>query len=516
MKLVSVSQMQVIDKRAQTDYLIPLSAIFEQVGYKVAAAVKNFLQDKNGKKIAVVVGSGNNAIDSLVAVRYLYDWDFEVKVFVLSPAIEVKTDMQPYITSLQELGVEIVYMGDTHIWDRFSISLRMSDVILDGILGTGFKGALNENFEKAIQIINLLPVAKISVDIPSGCIADTGEVPTIAVKADLTLCICLPKYCLFLAPANAYVGALQVLDINIPKKLLNMHTNAEIVTPELVRSLLPVRNPHMHKYQAGKASILAGNVGMIGACYLASSACMRMGAGIVDVFTMQAVYNALAVKLTETLLYAVNETEPEVALTKFMTSAGSAKAVLVGPGLGNNACTKSFVAHILTNLNAPLVLDADAISALSNCHDLARQYANDLIITPHTGEFSRLVNVKASIIETNKIEYATNFAMNNKTIVVLKGSVTIIAMPDGEIFVNNAPMSSMASAGMGDVLAGMITGLIAQGLSPKAACITAVYLHTYTAQFLLDRGIGAGLLASDLLNAIPLALTDFTKNSHCQ
>lgn len=514
MKLVSASQMQVIDKRAQTDYLIPLAAIFEQAGYKVALEVKKILQDKKGSKISIVAGSGNNAIDSLVAARYLHDWDLAVKVFVLSSITEVKADMQPYTATLQELGVETVFFDDEHVWDRFSISLRMSDIIVDGILGTGFKDTLSERYEKAIHIINLLPVKTVSVDIPSGCHADTGDVPTSAVKADVTLCLCLPKYCLFLAPANAYVGELRVLEINIPKKLLSMHANAELITPELVRSLLPARSPHMHKYQAGKASILAGNSGMIGACYLAATACMRIGAGIVDVFTMQAVYNALAVKLTESLLYPVSEAEPEVALTKFIASANTAKSVLVGPGLGNNACTKAFVAHILSKLNVPLVLDADALSALSNYQDMARQYSSELVITPHTGEFSRLINVKASVIETNKIEYATNFATANKTIVVLKGSVTIIALPDGEIFINNAPLPGMASAGMGDVLAGMITGLIAQGLSAKAACIVGVYLHTQTARFLAERGLAIGLLASDLAQSIPLALADFTKSSH--
>lgn len=515
MKLVSASQMQVIDKRAQTDYLIPLAAIFEQAGYKIALETKLFLEENKGSKVAIIAGHGNNAIDSLVAARYLHDWDFSVKVFILCPATEVKTEMQPYIAALHELGTDVVFLGDAHVWDRFSISLRMSDVVLDGILGTGFKGVLSDTFEKAIQIINLLPIPKLSVDIPSGCYADTGEVPTIAVKADLTLCLCLPKYCLFLAPANAYVGQLKIVELNIPKKLLSMHSNAELITPKLVRSLLPERSPHMHKYQAGKASILAGNMGMIGACYLSACACMRIGAGIVDVFTMQTAYNALAVKLTETLLYPVTEAEPEIALQKFIASANTAKCVLVGPGLGNNTCTKSFVAHILNKLNVPLVLDADALSALSNYQDLARQYPHELVITPHTGEFSRLINVKASVIETNKIEYATNFATANKVIVVLKGSVTIIALPDGEVFINNAPMPGMASAGMGDVLAGMITGLIAQGLSAKSACLVAVYLHTYTAKLLGERDLSIGMLASDLMAAIPLALAEFTKSSHC-
>lgn len=514
MKLVSTSQMQVIDKRAQTDYLIPLAAIFEQAGYKVALEVKKILQNKKGNKVSIVAGSGNNAIDSLVAARYLQDWDFAIKVFILNPLNEIKADMQPYIATLQELDTEIIFFDDEHVWDRFSINLRMSDVILDGILGTGFKGTLSDRYEKAVQIINLLPVLTLSVDIPSGCYADTGEIPTIAVKADTTLCLCLPKYCLFLAPANSHVGELRMLEINIPKKLLNMHANAELITPELVYSLLPERSPHMHKYQAGKASILAGNLGMIGACYLAASSCMRIGAGIVDVFTMQAAYSALSVKLTEALLYPVTEVEPEIALNKFTASANTAKAVLVGPGLGNNAYTKAFVAYILNKLNVPLVLDADALSALGNYQDMARRYANELVITPHTGEFSRLINVKASVIETNKMEYATNFATTNKTIVVLKGSVTIIALPDGEIFINNAPLSGMASAGMGDVLAGMITGLIAQGLSAKNACIVGVYLHTQTAKFLQEQGLAVGMLASDLLKSIPLALADFTKNSH--
>lgn len=511
MNLVSVSQMYEIDKRAQTDFYIPLAAILEQAGYQIACHIRDYLGADKTAKIAIVVGHGNNALDALIAARYLYNWDFTIKVFVLADEASLSNNMRLYISMLHKTGADVNYIDCDFIWDRFSISLRMCDIIVDGILGIGFTGKLSPQFEKAVEIINKLPVRKIAVDIPSGCLADTGEVPTIAVKADLTLCICLPKFGLFLAPANTYTGQIKIVEINIPKKLTTALSSTALITADDIPALLPQRNPHMHKYQAGKAVVLAGNVGTAGAACLAATACTRIGAGLVDLFTMHIVYPILAAKLTEVLVYPVQESAAEQALSKFIQSAHTAKALLVGPGLGNNQHTKEFLRYILQNCSKPLVLDADALSAAFAEPQLVRDYPADIIITPHTGEFSRLININASTIETNKLELAREFAVNMNVTVVLKGSITVIATPDGRAHIHNCPMENMASAGMGDVLAGIITGLITQGQEVKSACILGTFIHTYTAGFLAKQGLNVGLSASELIQALPYAVTDFKK-----
>mgnify|MGYP003586516639 CR=1 FL=1 len=514
MNVVSTGQMYEIDKRAQTDYLIPSAAILEQAGYQIACALRHELAEKDGAKIAVIAGHGNNAIDALIAARYLSNWGFSIKVFVLSTQDSLNTAMQLYIAMLQEFNVEIIYMGTEFVWDRFSIAIRMCDIILDGILGIGFVDALTANFEKAVDIINKIPVKTVSIDIPSGCRADTGEIPTIAVKADLTLTICLPKQGLFLSPTNSHIGQLKVLEINIPRALTEQVSNTQLLTEDLIRPLLPERNAHLHKYQVGKATIFAGNIGMVGAAFLASTACMRIGAGLVDTFTMQATYPILAGKMTEALVYPIGEDTPAQALQKFISSTKSSQSVLVGPGLGNNIYTKDFLPYILSNVNSKnLVLDADALSAAFAHPELIKKYSGDIIITPHAGEFSRLINVNAATIETNKIELARKFAISMNITVVLKGPVSIIALPTGEAYINNCALTNMASAGMGDVLAGMITGLIAQGVSSKNACLIAVYLHTYTAQTLQNKGLDVGMLATDLVNELPLAINYFKKSN---
>ncbi len=509
MNIVSAEQMYEIDKRAQNEFLIPIVAIMEQAGYQVADAIRRELQGKPQAKIVIVAGHGNNAIDALIAARYLHNWDFAVKVFVLSKADGVSDNMQLYISMLEKSGVELSCMDFT-FWNRLSISLRMGDLIVDGILGIGFTGELSEDFAKAIHIINQIPVKTVAVDIPSGCRADTGEIASEAVRADVTLSICLPKQGLFLAPASYCVGRLQVLDINIPKNLLEDISNTRLITAELVAEILPQRDAYQHKYQVGKTTVLAGNTGMVGAAFLATTACMRIGAGMVDTFTMQPAYHILATKLTESLVYPVSEEPAVQSLQKFVHSASTSKSVLLGPGMGNNIYTKEFVPYILKNISSkPVVIDADALGAAFANTDLVKNHQGEIAITPHAGEFSRLINVGAATIETNKVELARSFAKEMGISVVLKGPVTVIAFPDGEVYINNCAMSNMASAGMGDVLAGMIAGLSAQGLGMKEACIAGVYLHTYAAERLKDEGLNVGMTASELANALPQAVDSF-------
>ena len=512
MKIATKAQMYEIDKKAQKEFFMPVVAIVEQVGYQLALEIKQFMSVKSGQKICIVAGKGNNAADAFVAARYLASWNFTVKLFLLDPIKDLNEVALDSLETLKALKLDISYFNTENTWDRFSINLRLCDAIVDAVLGIGFVGRLTDIYERAIKIMNEIDIPKIAVDLPSGSYADTGEIPTIAVQASLTLSICLPKMGLFLAPACQHVGELKIIPTNIPRCLLENQVQQELITETIVKQYLPKRSKHLHKYQAGKATILAGNINMLGASVLATEACMRTGAGIVDLFTMEAVYPLVATKLTEAMVYSVNNESVEVALQKFMHSANNAKAVLVGPGLGNNKNTREFVPYILEKLKVPLVLDADALNVVGNNIELLRQYANEIVITPHTGEFSRMINVSGFEIETNKLEYARQYAQQWKVTIVLKGSVTVVAMPNGYVYVNNQAVPAMATAGMGDVLAGMITSLLAQGLDVQQACVAAVYLHTYTAKILEQQELAVGLLASDIVKNIPRGIYSLAEN----
>ncbi len=501
-----------IDKKAQKEFLLPQLVIVEQVGYQLAMEINSFAATITGKTICIVAGKGNNAADAFVAARYLAAWNYKVKLFLLDAVKDLNEVALANLEILIALKLDISYFNTENTWDRFSINLRLCDIIVDAVLGIGFVGRLTDVYERAIKIINAIEIPKISIDLPSGSYADTGEIPTIAVKANLTLSVCLPKMGVFLAPTCHNVGILKIIETNIPNCLLEEQTHQELITKKMIKEYLPERNQHAHKYQTGKATLLAGNDNMLGASVLATEECLRTGAGLVDLFTMESVYPIVAGKLTEAMVYAVKDETVETALQQFIHSANNAKAVLVGPGLGNNKNTKEFIPYVLEKLKVPLVLDADALNVLSNHIELLKQYPNEIVITPHTGEFSRMINVSGFEIETNKLEYARQYAQQWKITIVLKGSVTVIATPDGQVYVNNKPMPAMATAGMGDVLAGMITSFLAQGLDAKRASVVAVYLHTYTAEIIKEeQQITVGLLASDIVKNIPHSFYQLTE-----
>lgn len=508
MNIISKEQMYEIDNKAQKNFLLPLNVIMEQAGYQIALSVCEYLNNDTTKKITIVAGKGNNAGDALVAARYLFDQGFNIRLFMLNSTKELSPLTLDNFNILKAMGIEAVSLEQTHTWDRFTISLRLSDVILDAILGIGFEDVLAENYEKAINLINQIPTPKIAIDVPSGTCADTGKVPSVAIQASLTLTLCLPKIGLFLAPASKHVGDLKVLPLNIPKQLLANYNKQVLISEDLITPLLPKRVNYVHKYQVGKVSVLAGNTGTCGAAILASRACMRSGSGLVDLFTFKEAYPIVAAALTEVLVNPVEETEAAVALAKFIASASTSKAALIGPGLGNTAHSREFLVHILSTLKIPLVLDADALNVISKHLDLLEHYPADVVITPHSGEFSRLIGVSSFEIEANKLAYASKYAQQWKITIVLKGNVTVVATPDGRTFVNNASIPAMATAGMGDVLAGMIAAFIAQGLDMTAAAITGVYLHMQAACMLRDHdNINIGMLASDVADKIPVVLT---------
>ena len=507
MKIVNKAQMYEIDKKAQKEFFLPVIAIVEQVGYQLALEIKQFSLARAGKKICIVAGKGNNAADAFVAARYLASWEFNVKIFLLDAVKDLNEVALGSLEVLKALDLDISYFNTENTWDRFSINLRLCDVIVDAVLGIGFVGRLTDVYERAITIMNEIDIPKIAIDLPSGSYADTGEIPTIAVKASMTLSICLPKMGVFLAPTCQNVGILKIIATNIPNCLLEQYAQQELITRQLVKKYLPERNRHAHKYQVGKASILAGNMHTLGASVLATEACLRTGAGIVDLFTPESVYVPVATKLTEAMVYAIADEPVETALQKFLHSANNSKAVLVGPGLGNNKTTREFIPYILEKLKVPLVLDADALNVVGNHLELLKQYPNEVVITPHTGEFSRMINVSGFEIETNKLEYARQYAQQWKITIVLKGSVTVVATPTGYVYVNNQPVPAMATAGMGDVLAGMIASLLAQGLDAERASVSAVYLHTEAARLIeQEEQLSQGLLASDLIKYIPKTL----------
>ena len=349
------------------------------------------------------------------------------------------------------------------------------------------------------------------MDIPSGVSAGTGEVLGEAVRADYTVTFALPKRGLLLFPGAEYAGKVFIADIGIPRELTaSSEIRENLVTGDTVRSLLPDKLPNGHKGTYGRALILSGSAGMTGAASLASEAALRGGAGLVYAGIAAELRAILEAKLREVIVMGFpgdgeGNLLPDGA-GEILHFSGNCQAMAFGPGLDPGPGTLSLLKELLTKTTLPVVLDAGGLGALALDTGLFRQKRASLIITPHPGEMARLVGTEISAIQRERWPIAAEKAREWESIVVLKGAHTVTAFPDGEIFVNPTGNPVLSTAGSGDILTGMITALVAQGLSPRWGALCGVYLHGLAGDLLAAQAGMRGHIAGDLLPFIPMAL----------
>jgi len=511
LKLVTTDQMREIEQRAATIGLPP-EVLMENAGLAVAQEVKRWLGSIAGRRILTLIGPGNNGGDGLVATRHLHDWGADIHLYLPKPRADSDTNYQ----LTQQRGIHTIVAGQPNNLAILDSLLPSVEVVIDALFGTGkarpvegaFKQVLMKVREAKERDANLQIIA---LDLPSGLDADTGIADIACLPADVTITLAYPKQGLFAFPGATKVGKLIVADIGIPARLAG-DISTEITTAKEIRALLPERPPNANKGTFGKVLVTGGSINYIGAVYLACAAATRVGAGLVTLATARSLQSILASKLTEVTYAPLPESEPGIVAANGVETLQpwlvNYNVLLLGCGLGQSPSAVEFIKSILfSSPNLPaLVLDADALNTLAKIPQWWQKLTRDAVLTPHPGEMSRLTGLSIEKIQSNRLSVAQEAATSWQKTIVLKGAYTIVAAPDGRTRINPTANPGLASAGTGDVLAGAIAGLIAQGLSLFDAAVGGVYLHSQAGEVVKKELGDAGMVASDLLKVLPLVI----------
>ncbi len=514
MKVVTADEMKLLDQRASSDYAIPSLLLMENAARGLVDQIERKFGILHQKQVVILAGCGNNGGDGLAAARHLRMRGADVVVYLLSPIEKVEGDAKTSLRIWMQSGG--ILHDIAHIkWQKLKQDLKDSDLIVDALLGTGTSRPVEGDYARAILLINQegketarqsgRPV--VAVDIPSGISADTGEVLGVAVKADYTFTIGLPKRGLFMQAGLEHRGAWNVVDIGLPPSLIEQSDlSCELIVPSDLMHLIPLRPLGAHKGAFGHLLVIASSRGKRGAAIMSSLAALRSGAGLVtcahpkslDVgaFPMEVMTSPLPESQEGTLSLS--------ALPLLLKAMEGKSAVAIGPGLSQNEETVKLIQNLIMETPLPMVVDADGVNAVALDLSILKKRRGELILTPHPGEMGRLIGKGSDAVQKDRFSIATNFAQKWGVTLILKGAHTLIATPDGQIQVNNTGNSGMATAGTGDVLTGLIAGWIAQGVSPVDAAALGVYLHGLAGD-LAKQAFGS-LIASDLIEKIPEAM----------
>ena len=505
MKLATAAQMRELDRRAIEERKIPSIDLMEQAAAEVAQAALDALPDKPGKcRAAVFCGAGNNGGDGIGAARLLFLMGLKVRVFLVGDYDRLTPDAMEETGRLSECGVELEDFdpesGAQAAW------ARSCHVVVDAVFGVGLSREIapGSGFAAAVDLINACKGTVVAADIASGVEADTGRVLGRAVKADRTVTFSLPKIGQFAGDGAVLSGNVTVCGIGIPAPLVReISCPVQTVEADFAAAALPPRKPDGHKGDFGKVLVAGGSVGYTGAPYLAASAAARSGCGLVFLGVPESIWQIEAAKCVSAMPFPLADHRGSLsrrALPELLERLEDCGVLVLGPGLGRRASTRRLVLDILRQTEKPVVLDADGINALAGHIDiLDSRRGRVTILTPHGGEFARLGGDPAG----DPVGAARAFAQEHGCILVLKGHRTVTAGPEGNVLVNTTGNSGLAKGGSGDVLAGLIASLLAQGAGPAMAAAGAVWMHGRAADIGAETRTEYGLTPEDVIAALP-------------
>ncbi len=512
MKIPDAGTMRDIDRAATERYGVLGLQLMENGGRGVAEAVKRELSasSMNGR-VVIATGKGNNGGDGYVAARHLKNSGLNVTVFSVAPVEELKGDAAINAQAWLKMGGEVrTLKSDGDVKDCAS-AFRHSSVIVDAIFGIGLASPVKGAAAKVIELINGLARKVVAVDVPSGIDATTGAVLGCAVRAGVTATMALPKLGLYTYPGREYAGRVEIVDIGLPAQLLtDEHIRWNLLCREDVRGLLRPRARDTHKSACGHLLVVAGSPGKTGAAYMTAMGAMRAGAGLATLALPKGLNAAMEAKtievMTEPLPESVDGALDEASFEAVQRIAKGKTAIAAGPGLGNTDGAYRLMERMVKETEAPLVIDADGLNAFIGRLELLKDSRRRMVLTPHPGEAARLLDARPSEIQSDRVGAAKTLASMSGATVVLKGASTVIATPEGDIYINPTGNPGLSTAGTGDVLAGMIGGLVAQGYPPLTAACAATYAHGLAADRIREARGEAGMMAADLLPIIPEVL----------
>jgi NAD(P)H-hydrate epimerase len=511
MKVLTSAEMKEIDRRTIEDIGIPGPVLMENAGIQVFRVIQALFPGLAGENIVIVAGKGNNGGDGFVVARHLHNHGARPQVLLLASKQEIGGDAALNLKIAQAVGVAITEIRSASDWKKHRKALRGATVIVDAIFGTGLFKPAEGLYARAIESINKTRAFKLALDIPSGLSSNSHEVIGPAVKADLTVTLAAPKIAHVFAPAEELVGDFIVADISIPPSLFDdENLKLEMVEKASVLACFGKRKRDSHKGDYGHLFIIAGSLGKTGAAVMAGRAAYKTGAGLVTIGTprtcLPIVARGMMELMTEPLAETDEKTVSSEALPRVLGLIEGKDALLIGPGISTQESTRQFVWKLIPKIKKPLVIDADGLNILSLKRELLRKLPRPTILTPHPGEFARLVSLSVPEVLKRRLELVPSFAREYGVYVVLKGYRTLVGAPDGRIFINPTGNPGLATGGTGDVLSGMIGALLMQQKDPLQAALAAVYLHGLSGDLASQRIGERAIVAGDLIRFLPQAV----------
>ncbi len=512
-KVVTASQMGQMDRETIEKIGIPGVVLMENAGLGVVSVAEQLLGGTAARKhVVVVAGKGNNGGDGFVVARHLHNRGADVDVYLLADPATIKGDAKTNLNILLNMGLAIHPVqkrGD------FKPNPPV-DLIVDAIFGTGISGAVRGLAAEIIDAINAMPTPVLSVDLPSGLNADTGAVEGPCVRATATATMAEIKRGLLLPPGRDFAGRVHVVDISMPETIETAkQVRTFIVGRPDALVVLPRRPSDAYKNKVGLVYVLAGSTGMTGAATLTSLSALKAGSGLVYLGIPASLNAILEEKATEVITKPLPEAEPghlgESATAPILDHLTGMDVFALGPGLGTHPSTAKLVQNLVRQVEKPTVIDADGLNNLQDHTDLLRNRTAPTVLTPHPGELSRLTGLGTREILANRIEVARRFAAEWGVVLVLKGSPSVTASPDGMVMINSSGNAGMATGGSGDVLTGLIASFIGQGLDAFTAAWLGVYVHGFAGDIARNRYGEMGLVAGDILRAVPAVLRELEK-----
>lgn len=503
-------EMQAIDRRAIEDIGIPSIALMENAGRESTRIILKKLQSAIDKKIIVVCGKGNNGGDGFVIARQLFEKGARVRVILLGKIEEVKEDPAANAKILKNIGLEI-HSASPENWNSFQHHLRHADLIVDAIFGVGLNKPADGFYKTVIEDLNKSGKDIVAIDIPSGIDSDSGNLIGAHIQASQTIALALPKRSHLLYPSANAMGGVEAVDIGIPRQAVEKEKIKVFQLEEKdLQNWAPSRPSNSHKGTYGHLLAIAGSPGKAGAGALSALASLRTGCGLATLALPESCQQAVEFNPLEVMTVSLPQTPSGgIALSskgRILELCENKSAVALGPGLGDDPETVELIVQLLGELQLPIVLDADALNAIEGKTQCLNAVQSVKILTPHPKEMSRLTGESVEEILHNKIQVALEFAQSHNAYLILKGADSLTACPDGRVFINPTGNAGMATAGSGDVLTGIIAGLLSQSMQPDRAASAGVYIHGLAGDIAANKCGQASMIASELIANLPAAI----------
>jgi hydroxyethylthiazole kinase-like uncharacterized protein yjeF len=518
MKVLTSKQMKKIDRKAIEEIGILGPILMENAGLRIFNKILDKFPEPEREKIVIIAGRGNNGGDGFVVARHLFNRGAKPEVLLLTSKNEVKGDAAVNLNIAENIGIrinEVISKKDLNIQKG---KILLASLVVDAIFGTGLTKPAGGLYAQVIEFINRSKAYKVAVDIPSGLSSDTFQVIGPCVKADLTVTLAAPKIAHVFPPAEDFVGELEVADISVPSFLFEDESlKLELVEKETVQPYFKKRKRDAHKGTYGHLFILSGSLGKTGAAVMAGKAALKMGAGLVTVGTPRSCLPVVARSMVELMTEALPETPEKTlsseALNEILNLLKGKDALMVGPGISTHPSTAELVLSLLPRVNVPMVIDADALNILASKPEIIKSLRKPAVLTPHPGEFARLLNISTKEVVEKKLELVPQFAAEYGVYLVLKSYRTLTATPDGKVYVNPTGNPGMATAGSGDVLSGMIASMVIQEKNLLEAVLAAVYIHGLSGDLGVEKLGEKPLVAGDIIRYLPKGIKLLNRDS---